>query len=269
MPFEMPNPRARRIAVIGGGISGMAAAHLLCCGSIPSSCSRPRTAFGRSCAHGDWRASVAISRWIPGFIVFNHVNYPHLVGLFEQAWRAHREKRHELWRLDRRWARWNTGFAIWMRLFAQKRNIVNPRSCGMLRDIMRFNANAMQAAQNPGLTIGEFLRDLGTGDWFRDYYMLPLSGAIWSTPTQGILDFPARRLIDFFKNHALLRVTGQHQWYTVQGGSIEYVRRLQAASWHKAGWICGLARPWPACGARPGCAQVRATGAASGRRLTR
>jgi hypothetical protein len=58
---------------------------------------------------------------------------------------------------------------------------------------------------------------------------LPLSGAIWSTPTTGILDFPARAMIDFFKNHALLGVTGQHQWYTVQGGSIEYVRRVQTA----------------------------------------
>jgi uncharacterized protein len=72
------------------------------------------------------------------------------------------------------------------------------------------------------------LRDLGTGDYFRDYYILPLSGAIWSTPLQGILDFPAHAMIQFFKNHALLGVYGQHQWYTVQGGSVEYVRRLQS-----------------------------------------
>ena len=67
------------------------------------------------------------------------------------------------------------------------------------------------------------------GDWFRDYYLLPLSGAIWSTPPEQIMRFPARALIQFFENHALLHHSGQHQWYTVQGGSVEYVRRLEAS----------------------------------------
>ncbi|MEL7260805.1 MAG: FAD-dependent oxidoreductase, partial [Pseudomonadota bacterium] len=61
------------------------------------------------------------------------------------------------------------------------------------------------------------------------YYLLPLSGAIWSTPTQKIMDFPAHAMIQFFENHALLSHTGQHQWYTVQGGSVQYVSRLEAA----------------------------------------
>ena len=70
---------------------------------------------------------------------------------------------------------------------------------------------------------------MGTGDWFRDYYLLPFSGAIWSTPTEKILEFPAHAMVRFFENHALLNTTGQHQWYTVQGGSVQYVDRLQAA----------------------------------------
>ncbi|MGY9047822.1 MAG: NAD(P)/FAD-dependent oxidoreductase, partial [Rhodobacterales bacterium] len=83
-------------------------------------------------------------------------------------------------------------------------------------------------AQDRTLTLGGFLDKLGTGAWFRDYYLLPLSGAIWSTPVEKVLDFPAHALIQFFENHALLHHTGQHQWYTVQGGSVEYVRRLGA-----------------------------------------
>jgi predicted NAD/FAD-binding protein len=70
---------------------------------------------------------------------------------------------------------------------------------------------------------------LRTGEWFRDYYITPFSGAIWSTPTRGILDFPAHALVEFFRNHALLSANNQHQWYTVRGGSIQYVTRLQSA----------------------------------------
>jgi hypothetical protein len=109
------------------------------------------------------------------------------------------------------------------------------------------------------MTIREFLAKLGAGDWFRDYYLLPLSGAIWSTPTVGILDFPARAMIDFFKNHALLGVTGQHQWYTVQGGSIEYVRRVQTAL-EQAGVDLRLGAPVAAVRRQAGRVMVRAMG---------
>jgi predicted NAD/FAD-binding protein len=83
-------------------------------------------------------------------------------------------------------------------------------------------------ANDESITIGQFLERLKTGEWFRDYYLLPLSGAIWSTPTEKILDFPAYAMLQFFKNHALLSRSGQHQWYTVEGGSQEYVSRLQS-----------------------------------------
>jgi predicted NAD/FAD-binding protein len=79
-----------------------------------------------------------------------------------------------------------------------------------------------------GMTIGGLLSALGTGAYFRDYYILPFSGAIWSTPTSGIMDFPADALVRFFQNHHLMQLSGQHQWYTVRGGSVQYVQRLQA-----------------------------------------
>lgn len=160
-----------------------------------------------------------------GFIVFNYANYPHMAALFD--------------RLDVPVVKSTMSFGASLKggqleyaltslaaLFAQKRNAVNPKFLGMVRDIMRFNARALDVAQDRSLTTGQFLEKLGTGDWFRDYYLLPLSGAIWSTPVDQIMEFPAHAMIQFFENHALLNVTGQHQWYTVQGGSIEYVRRL-------------------------------------------
>lgn len=162
-----------------------------------------------------------------GFIVFNKVNYPHLASLFE--------------RLDVPIAASNMSFAVSIdggrleyalhslnALFAQRRNCVDPRFLRMVRDIFRFNANALEIARDENLTIGQFLDRLGAGTWFRDYYLVPFSGAIWSTPRDRIMDFPAHAMIRFFENHALLNTYGQHQWYTVQGGSIAYVSRLEA-----------------------------------------
>ncbi len=81
----------------------------------------------------------------------------------------------------------------------------------MIRDITRFNANALAEATNPDETLGDFLQRLGMGEWFIRYCLLPLSGAIWSTPTGKVLEFPAQALSRFFENHALLHHSGQHQ----------------------------------------------------------
>ncbi len=163
-----------------------------------------------------------------GFIVYNKVNYPNLVALFDKL-NVPTVQSSMSFGASVQGGRLEYGLASLDAVFAQRRNLVNPQFLGMLRDVTRFNAKAVALAQDDAITIGDFLADLGTGAWFRDYYILPLSGAIWSTPTQAILDFPAQALIRFFRNHALLGVYGQHQWYTVKGGSVEYVRRLQAA----------------------------------------
>ncbi|MDZ4093849.1 MAG: FAD-dependent oxidoreductase, partial [Paracoccaceae bacterium] len=226
MPFELLGPAPRRIAVIGGGISGMAAAHLLSGEhAVVLFEAAPRLGGHARTVMAGKRGDQAVDT---GFIVFNRVNYPNLVGLFDKLG-VPVAKSDMSFGASINGGRLEYGFRTPAGLFAQKSNLVNPRYLGMLRDILRFNARALEVAQDPGLTIRGFLAALGTGDWFRDYYLLPLSGAIWSTPVRGILDFPAQAMVQFFKNHALLGVTGQHQWFTVQGGSVEYVRRLQGA----------------------------------------
>ena len=160
-----------------------------------------------------------------GFIVFNYANYPLLTALFDEL-DVPIAKSDMSFSASLNGGRMEYGLRDLRAVFAQKRNILNPRYLRMLRDVMKFNAQALELAKDESLTLGQFLEELGTGDWFRDYYLLPLSGAIWSTPTEKIMDFPAYALIRFFENHALLSHTGQHQWYTVQGGSIEYVTRL-------------------------------------------
>jgi uncharacterized protein len=156
------------------------------------------------------------------------VNYPRLVRLFDRLGVPTAPSTMSFGASIRGGAL-EYGLASVDTIFAQRRNAFSPRFLQMLTDILHFNRNAEAMAGDPAMTIGELLGRLRTGRWFRDHYITPFSGAIWSTPTTGILDFPAQALVRFFRNHALMDYDGQHQWYTVKGGSIEYVRRLQAA----------------------------------------
>ncbi len=226
MPFETFAAAPRRIAVIGGGISGMAAAHILGGDNAVVLFEADNRLGGHARTvlagkNGDQPVDT-------GFIVFNKANYPHLVRLFEQL-DVPIAKSNMTFGASIDGGRIEYGLASFDAIFAQRKNLVSPRFLGMIADIVRFNKHAEAASDAPGLTIAELLDRLGTGDWFRDHYITPFSGAIWSTPTKGILDFPAHALVQFFRNHALLGYEGQHQWYTVKGGSVEYVRRLQAS----------------------------------------
>ena len=226
MPFEQFGPTPRRIAVIGGGISGMAAAHLLADrNSVVLFESEPRLGGHARTVIAGKRKDQPVDT---DFIVFNRVNYPHLVRLFEKLGVPTAESTMSFGASIRGGAI-EYGLASMDTIFAQRRNALNPRFLRMLSDILHFNRNAEVVANDPAMTIGELLGRLGTGAWFRDHYITPFSGAIWSTPTSGILSFPAQALVRFFRNHALMDYDGQHQWYTVKGGSVEYVRRLQGA----------------------------------------
>jgi uncharacterized protein len=218
--------RPRRIAVIGAGIAGMGAAHKLS-GDHEVVLYEAEGRIGgharTKLAGRDGDQSVDT-----GFIVFNYANYPNLTALFAELDVPVVPSKMSFG-ASIAGGRIEYGLENLSTIFAQRRNILNPRFLRMVRDILHFNAKAHTVADKGGLTIGGLLEKLGTGTYFRDYYLLPFSGAIWSTPTEKILDFPAKTMLDFFKNHALLGYSGQHQWYTVQGGSIAYVSRLEAA----------------------------------------
>jgi len=226
MPFEYAPVAPLNIAVIGAGISGMGAAHTL------SKAHRVTLYESENRLGGHARTVMAGKNGDQpvdtGFIVFNYANYPRLAALFNE--------------LDVPIAKSNMSFGVsadggrieyalndLTALFAQRRNLVNPRFLGMLIDIMQFNARALKIARDPNVTLGELMQRLKMGEWFKKYYLLPFSGAIWSTPLEQMLSFPAQALLRFFDNHNLLGVYGQHQWYTIEGGSIEYVKRVEAS----------------------------------------
>lgn len=226
MPFEAGHGTPRRIAVIGAGITGMGAAHMLADHHhVTLIETEPRLGGHARTRMAGKRGDQPVDT---GFIVFNYANYPQMAKLFARL-DVPVVKSSMSFGASLRGGALEYGLANLRAVFAQPVNALNPRYLGMLRDVARFNKGALAAATDPGLTIGGLIDTMRLGDWFRDYYLFPLSGAIWSTPVEKIMDFPAHALIRFFENHALLSHTGQHQWYTVQGGSVEYVRRLETA----------------------------------------
>ena len=193
MSFDLPvTARPQRIAIVGGGISGLAAAHLL----APRHAVTLFEAAPRLGGHA--RTVVAgINGDQPvdtGFIVFNYANYPHLTKLF-------RDLDVPVARSDMSFGasidggRIEYGLKTLAALTAQRRNLLRPGFARMVRDILRFNAEAEALAGDESATIGELMDAMRLGTWFQDYYLTPLSGAIWSTPPEQIRGFPARALV--------------------------------------------------------------------------
>jgi len=216
--------RPKRIAVVGGGISGLGAAYAL-------SNTYKVTLFEAENRLGGHARTVFSGKSgqqpvDTGFIVFNYPNYPELSQLFSEL-NVPIAKSDMSFGASLKSGKIEYALRNFDAIFAQRKNLLNPQFVKMVWDINKFNTIGLTVADDESLTIGQFLKRLKTGDWFRDYYLLPLSGAIWSTPTEKILDFPAYAMLQFFKNHALLSRSGQHQWYTVKGGSREYVSRLE------------------------------------------
>ena len=227
MPTQNGHRPHKNIAVIGAGISGLGAAHMLAGDNRVTVFEAEKRLGGH--ARTIMAGASGNQPVDTGFIVFNYANYPHLAALFAELDVPVVESSMSFGAsIDG--GRLEYGLASVRAVFAQSKNVLDPRFLRMLRDINRFNGKGYDiAAANRDWTIGTFLDELGVGRYFRDYYLAPLSGAIWSTPTDKIMDFPAYAMMDFFKNHALLGVTGQHQWYTVNGGSTEYVRRVETS----------------------------------------
>ncbi len=225
MPFEDCGAPAKRVAVIGGGISGMGAAYHLAEWNHVVLFENERRLGGhaRTVIAGKHRDQPVDT----GFIVFNYKNYPHLTGLFGELNVPVTESQMSFG-VSARGGRMEYALNSIDSVFARRRHLAHPNFLRMVRDILTFN-NRAESATRPGMTIGDLVEALRMGPWFVKYYLTPFSGAIWSTPKVRILDFPADTMVRFFRNHGILDWNENHQWYTVKGGSVEYVSRLTRA----------------------------------------
>jgi predicted NAD/FAD-binding protein len=217
------------VAIIGTGIAGMSCAHRI-------HRHVDLTLFESAREPGGHTHTVDVferGRNIPvdtGFMVYNEVTYPLLTQLFD-------ELKVETMETD-------MSFGVQFKpdnieyagsglnaLFAQRRNLLRPRFIGMIRDILRFNKLAVGQLADPEileLTLEGFIKKHGFSRAFMEYYLVPMTSAIWSTPPDEMLRFPAHTLIRFMYNHGLLGVQTHHQWRTVKGGSRQYRDKLIA-----------------------------------------
>ncbi|MEW6123147.1 MAG: FAD-dependent oxidoreductase [Pseudomonadota bacterium] len=223
-PGRVGSDAPLRVAIIGSGISGLSAAWLLSKRHDVTLYEADTRLGGHS--HTVDAGDVPVDT---GFIVYNEATYPNLTALF-----AH---------LDVPTKTADMSFAVSAEggrleysghglggLFAQKRNLANPRFYSMLRDLLRFYRDAPRdPAAGGGLTLAEYLDAGRYGAAFREDHLFPMAAAIWSTPSARIGEYPAEAFIRFFVNHGLLQVRDRPLWRTVDGGSRAYVRRLLAA----------------------------------------
>jgi predicted NAD/FAD-binding protein len=223
-----------RVAVIGTGISGNAAAWAL-------SKHYPVTVYDRELRPGGHSHTVSIdyngTRLAVdiGFIVYNELNYPDLTALFEHLGVETVESCMSFAvTADTSRFEWKGGGNNWFEtargLFAQPRNLLSPSYLWMLRDIVTFNQQSVEdyAAGNlAGLTLGEYFRTRHFAPRLLTDYLAPMGAAIWSAPSSEMLDFPAENFVAFFANHRLLQYD-RPVWRTVKGGSQRYVEKLTA-----------------------------------------
>jgi uncharacterized protein len=222
----------KRVAVVGSGISGLATARALAAEAQVTLFEAGRY-FGGHTHTVDVTLDGITHGVDTGFLVFNHRTYPHLVRLFEELGVATAPSEMSFSvQVPQARLEWNGNNLNGV--FAQRRNLASPRFWGMLADIWRFNklctslAQAEDSDDSAALLepIGDFLDRQRFGPRFRDWYLLPMLGCIWSCPTDQMLRFPLATMVRFCHNHGLIQVANRPQWHTVRGGAKHYVQQM-------------------------------------------
>jgi uncharacterized protein len=224
-----------KIAIIGSGITGLGAAHAL-------QGQAEITLFEAGSYFGGHSATVDVTLPTPhgerthgidtGFLVYNERTYPNLIALFEQL-KIHTTVTDMSFSVQstdgHRALEW--GGANLNTVFAQRSNLIRPRFLKMLLELLRLNRLCTQIAQAGHETqlaqpLKDFLVQHRFGEDVQNWYLLPMLGCIWSCPTEQMLQFPVSTMIRFCHNHGLMQVNNRPKWWTVAGGSRNYVKAI-------------------------------------------
>ncbi len=233
-----------KIAIIGSGISGLTAAYLL-------NRQHDISVFEASSWVGGHTHTVDVQvdgrhyAIDTGFIVFNDWTYPNFIELLKQLDVGYQPTEMSFSVCDPVSGVEYNGNTL-NSLFAQRRNLLSPAFWGMLRDILRFNREAVEDLQQQrvasDLSLGDYLEQRGYGQRFIQQYIVPMGAAIWSMSLADMLNVPLQFFRRFFKNHGLLSVTDRPQWQVIKGGSSSYVAPLSASFAERIRLNCAVQR---------------------------
>jgi len=217
-----------KIAIIGGGVSGLVAAYILHEQHEVTLFEKEDRLGGHTCteeveSHG---RSYAVDT---GFIVYNERNYPGFTRLLAKLAVQSRPTEMSFSVRCPRTGLEYCGHTL-NPLYAQRRNLWNASFQRMVFDLLRFNRRVRGLARSgaPGRSLGSFLKEEGFSRRLAEWYVLPMGAALWSASRDRMLDFPLGLFARFLDNHGMLDLWGRPQWRTVIGGSTTYVRRLEA-----------------------------------------
>jgi uncharacterized protein len=217
----------KNIAIIGAGISGLSSAFILHKNNIDFTLYEKNDYIG-----GNARTIDISSNTLPktpvdtGFIVFNQLNYPNLTALFKILNVESVKTTMSLGiSINKNIEYSGTSIST---LFAQRKNILNPKFLKMLYDIIRFNNYCIKKSHliTDDMSLDDLINKLKISYYCKYYYILPMGGAIWSTSIKDMLNFPAKTFVNFCNNHKLFNIIDRPQWFSVKGGSKNYVEKL-------------------------------------------
>ena len=216
-----------KIAVIGSGVAGMGAAWRLSREHEVVLFEREARLGGHTHTHSvvQGERTFAVDS---GFIVFNADNYPLFSRMLDELGVPSQPTTMSFSVQDAR-SGLEYNATDFDSLFCQRRNLVSPRFWGMVRDILRFyrEAPALLALPGDGPSLGDYLQENRYSAMFIEDHLVPMASALWSSPAEGIMGFPAKYLARFMDNHHMLQVQGRPPWRVVSGGSSSYIRALE------------------------------------------
>jgi predicted NAD/FAD-binding protein len=218
----------RRIAVVGSGVAGLTAAHVLQRDADVTLFEADDRLGGHADTHEVTSGDGRVLGIDTGFIVHNRHTYPTLLRIFAEVGVATQESDMSMSIACGECGLEYAGGRGLSGLLPSLRTVRKPRYLWMLGEVVRFHrrANALLETQDDEQTLTEFLARHRFSSYFVSHFVTPMVSAVWSTAPSQAGDYPARYLFSFLQNHGMLQVTGSPSWYTVVGGSARYVERL-------------------------------------------